>query len=527
MGAIMAEIVQSLFGLTPEMYQQQQQDQAGEQALRFAQLTPMQQSNYAIGRGAYGLAGAIGGALGGTDPELQRRTVSQQILGMIDPNRPETFDQAAQMARDAGIPQLAFGLLQESDKYKQQALVRQDEALRRSAGIAASQRAATARELIAKSFQPATPEQQQFVQVDETGQPVAIPARQASFNINPVLPQLMALGTEGRTAITEQASLLPALRKLGTSSMREENPFAVFTTDTTLPKTVQTLATQYSKSFVSGMLDPEKADVRVKELADMTQRVQQFEQNQAQIKANQAALLDLRQQGLENTRQFQLLQQGNQALAQQNAAFNQEMKRAEVGRKEEERKNKPLPAYLAKGEEADYDTAQSATNLAADANNFINRIKTGEIKFGVKEKASIRARQLVGSSAPDVVSREDYDKFLKVLTNESLRLNKGTQTEGDAVRAAKELESSESPQAAAAAMRRLVEINLRRVQDASKSVATRRENANFPSAPRPIDVPVLEYQVIDDADYQRFAKNPKYPSGTIFIDPDGVRRKKP
>jgi hypothetical protein len=523
----MAEIVQSLFGLTPEMYQQQQQDQAGERALRFAQLTPMQQANYAIGRGAYGLAGAIGGALGGTDPELQRRTVSQQILGMIDPNRPETFDQAAQMARDAGIPQLAFGLLQESDKYKQQALVRQDEALRRSAGIAASQRAATARELIAKSFQPATPEQQQFVQVDETGQPVAIPARQASFNINPVLPQLMALGTEGRAAISEQAKLIPDLRKLGASSMREENPFAVFTTDTTLPKTVQTLATQYSKSFVSGMLDPEKADLRVKELADMTQRVQQFEQNQAQIKANQAALLDLRQQGLENTRQFQLLQQGNQVLAQQNAAFNQEMRRAEVGRKEEERKNKPLPSYLAKDEDADYNSAKDATNLAVDANNFIGRIKSGEIKFGLKEKASIRVRQFAGSSDPDVIAREGYDKFIKTLASESLRLNKGTQTEGDATRAIDELKSSESPQAAAAAMKRLVEINLRRVQDASNEIERRRKNANFPSAPLQINVPVLEYQVIDQADLNSFLKNPKYPSGTIFVNAEGRRMSKP
>jgi hypothetical protein len=65
------------------------------------------------------------------------------------------------------------------------------------------------------------------------------------------------------------------------------------------------------------------------------------------------------------------------------------------------------------------------------------------------------------------------------------------------------------------------------VQDASKSVDTRRQNANFPTAPRPIDVPVFDYQVIDNADYQSFVKNPKYPSGTPFIDPTGVRRTKP
>ena len=188
MGATMAEIVQSLFGLTPEMYQQQQQDQAGERALRFAQLTPMQQANYSIGRGAYGLAGAIGGALGGTDPELQRRTVSQQILGMIDPNRPETFDQAAQMAKDAGIPQLAFGLLQESDKYKQQALVRSDQARIRLEQERVRQEEIQAQKIAAGAY---VPEQQPTVMMDDRGQPVTIAAQPASLDLSRVASQLM------------------------------------------------------------------------------------------------------------------------------------------------------------------------------------------------------------------------------------------------------------------------------------------------------------------------------------------------
>jgi hypothetical protein len=512
----MAEIVQSLFGVSPEMYEQQQEDRASARAMQFAKLDPFQQANYAIGRGAYGLAGAVGGALGGQDPELQLISARNQIAKSININDPSTF-------------QSAMSQLQRLGDFEGQRQLQgvMDEALQRSAATESRQRTAAAQNLITRSFQPGMPEQEQYVQVDETGQPVPIPARPASFNISPVLPQLMALGTEGRAAIDQQAKLIPALRKLGAASMREENPFSVFTTDPTIPKTVKTLADQYFKSFASGMLDPEKADARVKDLSEMTQRVQQFDQNQAQIKANQQILADLRAQGLENSRQGLLIQQGNQRLAQQNAAFQQDMKKAELDRKIETARNKPLPSYLAKGEEADYDAAQAASNIAADANNYINRIKSGEVKFGLKDIASIRARQLVGSSDPDVVAREDYDKFLRVLVNESLRLNKGTQTEGDSVRAAKELESSESPQAAASAMRRLVDINVRRVQDASKSVDTRRQNANFPTAPRPIDVPVFDYQVIDNVDYQRFVKNPKYPSGTPFIDPTGARRTKP
>jgi hypothetical protein len=90
----MAEIVQSLFGVTPESYQQAQQERADAQALRFAQLTPFQQANFAIGRGANMLGGAIGGALGGQDPELQRITRRQQIAGSLNPNDLSTFEQA-------------------------------------------------------------------------------------------------------------------------------------------------------------------------------------------------------------------------------------------------------------------------------------------------------------------------------------------------------------------------------------------------------------------------------------------------
>jgi hypothetical protein len=62
--------------------------------LRFAQLDPFQQANFAIGRGANMLGGAIGGALGGQDPELQRITMRQQVAGQLNPNDLSTFEQA-------------------------------------------------------------------------------------------------------------------------------------------------------------------------------------------------------------------------------------------------------------------------------------------------------------------------------------------------------------------------------------------------------------------------------------------------
>jgi hypothetical protein len=431
------------------------------------------------------------------------------------------------MALQSGDQQLAYGLRLEAEKARQQALVRQDAAAKRQIAMESQSRAQQAQNLVQSAYQPAMPEQQQFVEVNDQGQPVPIPGRPASFDISPVVPQLMRLGPEGQAAISQQAKLLPDLRRLGAASMREENPFAMFTTDATIPKNVQTLAQQYSKSFSSGVLDPEKADARVKELSEMTQRVQQFEQNQQQIKDNQAMMQSLKQQGLENSQQALLIQRGNQALQAQNIQFQQETKRKEAEVKADAKANKPLPSYLAKEEEADFSAASAATNIATDAYGYINRIKTGEIKFGVKDRASIRARQLAGSGAPDVIAREEYDRFVENLVNESLRLNKGTQTEGDAVREAKALKSSESKEAAASAMKRLIEINTRRAEGAASSVQKRRANAGFPPPNQPVAVPQFDVQIITPAEYNSFLKNPKFPSGTVFVDPDGVRRVKP
>ena len=65
-------------------------------------------------------------------------------------------------------------------------------------------------------------------------------------------------------------------------------------------------------------------------------------------------------------------------------------------------------------------------NLATDAYNYINRVKLGEIKFSLKDRASIASRRAFGSEDSDVVARDEYDKFIKRLTNETLRLNKGS-----------------------------------------------------------------------------------------------------
>ena len=107
---------------SPEISRAQEMDymlkrQAAMQneALAFAQLTPMQQAQFGFYRGGQQLGDAIGGALGGKDPQLQMIGLQQQILSELDPSDPEQQLRVAQKyARSA--PDLAMKIAESARK---------------------------------------------------------------------------------------------------------------------------------------------------------------------------------------------------------------------------------------------------------------------------------------------------------------------------------------------------------------------------------------------------------------------------
>lgn len=105
----MASEILGLF-TSPQQYQQQQQNLARSRAMEFARLDPFQQANAAIGQGAYGLAGAIGGALGGEDPQLKLISQRQALSNQLDPNDPESYMRVAQAAAQIGDQQFAIAV---------------------------------------------------------------------------------------------------------------------------------------------------------------------------------------------------------------------------------------------------------------------------------------------------------------------------------------------------------------------------------------------------------------------------------
>jgi hypothetical protein len=99
-------------------YLQKRQGDMRARAMSFAQLSPMQQADYGFYRGGQQLGDALGGALGGKDPQLQLITQRQQMLSMIDPDKPETFSRAIQYALQTGDRNTALMLNDEMQNAK-------------------------------------------------------------------------------------------------------------------------------------------------------------------------------------------------------------------------------------------------------------------------------------------------------------------------------------------------------------------------------------------------------------------------
>jgi uncharacterized protein (UPF0147 family) len=154
------------------------------------------------------------------------------------------------------------------------------------------------------------------------GETPAVMARAAGSGLTPqVINQLMT-SEQGQAKLSQLAKLVPEMRKagLGVEQKAEDNPFLVFTQDQTIPKNIKTLAEQYAKSWSSGRLDPDVADKRVSELASMSQRAQDKDTAQANLKAQQDQMAEFRRQGLAQSAEARALQgeiaKGNLAIRQ-------------------------------------------------------------------------------------------------------------------------------------------------------------------------------------------------------------------
>ena len=106
----MADIVPSLFGLTPEQYGQQQYQQDLTQGAALAKMTPTERGMAGIYASAGQLGRAFGGAMGVQDPQLKLISARNSVFQQIDQSNPESMLQGIKMLGQMGDQQGAMAL---------------------------------------------------------------------------------------------------------------------------------------------------------------------------------------------------------------------------------------------------------------------------------------------------------------------------------------------------------------------------------------------------------------------------------
>jgi len=186
-------------------------------------------------------------------------------------------------------------------------------------------------------------------------------------------------------------------------------------------------------------------------------------------------------------------------------AAEQRIRQAEL---EQQRAAAGLPTDARKAEETDFEAISSLDNIIQDIGGIVDdfgyNAETGEftgplnIGLGGFIEGAFGSIGVGGKGAVETAkAREEFDRFKTRLINESLRLNKGVQTEGDAQRAANELGSAKTKATAYAAIQELLKINQRARSAREAAIIRRRERFKVSGVdvPAPAAAPDLGWRV--------------------------------
>lgn len=147
-----------------------------------------------------------------------------------------------------------------------------------------------------------------------------------------------------------------------------------------------------------------------------------------------------------------------------------------VAAEQKAKSTKPLPTGVQKAEDEDFGAIDTASNILSETQDFMQLIDDDKLSFsplaGVTDDLSL----MFGGGDEDTLNRQSFDLFLQRLRNASLRLNKGTQTEGDAERALQEIVNNRNnTKAVRKALQDLQRANERAVEERKRNINRRRK----------------------------------------------------
>lgn len=206
---------------------------------------------------------------------------------------------------------------------------------------------------------------------------------------------------------------------------------------------------------------------------------------------------------------------------------------------------KTMPPSIQKLEDADLDAAAGAAAMSQNLGQIQQRLSDGTLQLGPVANRVNAAKNFFGVSDEESRNYGSMMSTLEKIRNDSLRLNKGVQTEGDAQRAWNELFSTNDPKLVGQRIAEIQALNDRALGFRQAMVNQRRENFGL----EPLDVrsvtgaldgqpgaatggaqgtPMAKGQVGQASAVQVNSPDDlaRLPAGTIFVGPDGVTRRK-
>ena len=113
-------MVAGLFGLTPEMYQNQQYQQDLKRGYELAQLSPGAAAQAGLQASVGQLGRGVAGAMGIEDPQLKMISQRQQIIQQLDLTNPASLARGVDFFTRSGDIQAAQALAMQSQTIAKQ-----------------------------------------------------------------------------------------------------------------------------------------------------------------------------------------------------------------------------------------------------------------------------------------------------------------------------------------------------------------------------------------------------------------------
>ena len=158
-----------------------------------------------------------------------------------------------------------------------------------------------------------------------------------------------------------------------------------------------------------------------------------------------------------------------------------EIETIEKKKKAEKKAENKLSGTLQKAEEDDIFALETSKNINKDVDKFDNLIADGKLEFGVVDTMGDFARGVLGLQGEEEINTSKFKSFISKLRNDSLRLNKGVQTEGDAQRVMDELFDAFDSNDGKVIQEKLKEIkviNERAIELRKRQIKNRRKSQN-------------------------------------------------